>query len=423
MERRFFLRLSSLLGMAGLAPNKQIFASEEENKENKSKGRFKTDREYWVWLLDKIASPVLANMSKGELQKNMDMQYSPIWDGRNKKVGYLEAFGRLLAGIAPWFNLPEDGTPEGLIRKRLHGQALLSIKNAVDPQSPDYLLWYDGKTAQPLVDAAYVAHALIRAPKALWEPLDETTKKQLIAEFKNVRKIKPFNNNWILFGTIMESFLLMIGEEYDAARIDAGIDKVQQWYKGDGWYSDGPSFAFDHYNGYDMHCMLVESLRINVSKGRRTKDEYDKAYKRMQRYAHFQERFISPEGYYLVIGRSSTYRTGAFQPLAQLALENKLPEDIQPAQVRCALTAVMKNVFIPTTFTEKGWLRLGLVGDKQESLADYYSNTGSMYIASLVFLPLALPADDVFWTAPAEDWTSKKAWSGEPFPKDYAVGY
>ncbi len=143
----------------------------------------------------------------------------------------------------------------------------------------------------------------------------------------------------------------------------------------------------------------------------------------MQRYAHFQERFISPEGYFLVVGRSSTYKTGVFQPLAQLALENKLPKDISPAQVRSALTAVMKHVFIPTTFTEKGWLRLGLLGDKQEALADYYSSTGSMYIASLVFLPLGLPADDEFWSSPAADWTSKKAWAGQPFPKDYAVDY
>lgn len=422
MERRLFLRLFSLLGIGGLTPGSKILAlaKEEELKGNK---QFKTDREYWVFLLDKMASPVMANMAKGELHKNMEMQYSPTWDGRNKKVGYLEAFGRLLAGIAPWFNLAEDDTPEGLIRKRLHGQTLLSIKNAVDPQSPDYLLWYDGKTPQSLVDAAYVAHALIRAPKALWEPLGEETKKQLIAEFKNVRKIRPFNSNWVLFATITESFLLMIGEEYDAARIDNGINKIQGWYKGDGWYSDGPTFAFDHYNGYDMHCMLVESLRINVEKGRRTKAEYDTAYKRMQRYGHFQERFISPEGYYLLIGRSLTYRTAAFQPLAQLALENKLPDDLKPAQVRSALTAVLKHVFIPATFTNKGWLQLGLVGDKQETLADYYSNTGSMYIASLIFLPLGLPADNEFWSAPAADWTSKKAWSGQPFPKDYAVDY
>lgn len=42
-------------------------------------------------------------------------------------------------------------------------------------------------------------------------------------------------------------------------------------------------------------------------------------------------------------------------------------------------------------------------------------------MASLAFLPLGLPAEHPFWTSPAEDWTSKKAWEGKDFPKDHAV--
>lgn len=81
---------------------------------------------------------------------------------------------------------------------------------------------------------------------------------------------------------------------------------------GDGWYSDGVKFHFDHYNGFVIQPMLVTVLRVNVAKGRRTQAELDLAYKRMQRYASFQERFISPEGTFPVFGRSSTYRVGAF---------------------------------------------------------------------------------------------------------------
>jgi hypothetical protein len=114
---------------------------------------------------------------------------------------------------------------------------------------------------------------------------------------------------------------------------------------------------------------------------------------------------------------------GAFQPLAKLALDRNLPTPIEPAQVRCALTAVFKNVFIPTTFTDEGWLTLGLVGNQQADIADYYSNTGSMYLTSLGFLPLGLKATDPFWTDPFTDWTQRKAWSGKPFAKDYAVDY
>lgn len=422
MERRNFLRWSSLLGLGGLLPARSAMAhsdaTEETTKEKDS------DRTYWVSLLDKIATPVLSNMAKGELHKNMEMRYSATWDGRDAEVGYLEAFGRLMGGIAPFFNLTDDETHEGKTRARLRQQLLASIANAVDPQSPDYLMWYTRKAAQPLVDAAYVVESFIRAPAALWEPLSDVTKQRYINEFKGFRKQRAFNNNWVLFSTLIESFLLSIGEtDIVFEKIDQGLDKVAKWYVGDGWYSDGPSFAFDHYNGYDMHCMVVDALRINVAKGRRSQKELDTAFKRMQRYAHFQERYISPEGYYLIIGRSSTYRTGAFQPLAQLALEDKLPAGVTPAQVRCALTAVKKHVFIPSTFTEKGWLRLGLVGDKQQDLADYYSNTGSMYMTAASFLPLGLPASHPFWSDPFTEWTQLKAWTGKPFPKDYHVDY
>ena len=101
----------------------------------------------------------------------------------------------------------------------------------------------------------------------------------------------------------------------------------------------------------------------------------------------------------------------------------KLTKDIKPAQVRSALTAVKKNVFIDSTFTENGWLTLGLVGNQQQDMADSYSNTGSMYLTSLSFLPLGLPPEHEFWSAPFEEWTMRKLWEGKPVKKDYKVMY
>ncbi|MEI8060319.1 MAG: DUF2264 domain-containing protein [Ferruginibacter sp.] len=422
MKRRNFIRWSSLLGIAGLVPVKNVLA-DNNNFFDKKKFTSKNERAYWVALLDKIASPVLSNMSKGELKKNMPVVYSPAWDGRNNQVAYMEAFGRLIAGLAPFLLLPDDDSNESEIRKRLRLQTQQSLAHAVNPDSADYLYWGTPQTRQPLVDAAYIALALLTAPSALWEPLDAITKQCIIHEFKTIRQIEPFNNNWLLFAATIETFLLYAGEAIEAARIDTAIDIITKCYVGDGWYSDGEHFHFDHYNGYVIQPMLVEVLKVNIEKGRRDKKEFELAYKRMQRYASFQERYISPEGTYTVIGRSSTYRVGAFQPLVKLALEDALPEEIKPAQVRCALTAVMKRMFIPDTFTNRGWLTLGLVGNQQKDIADYYSNTGSMYLTSLAFLPLGLPATHQFWSDPFTEWTQLKAWSGKPFKKDYAVDY
>ena len=137
-----------------------------------------SDREYWAQMAYKIAAPVLSNMSKGELKKNMQVEISPTWDGRSKDVTYMECFGRLMSGIAPWLSLPDDDTEEGKMRKQLREWALKSYAHAVDPDSPDYLLWRN--EGQPLVDAAYIASSFLRAKDQLWEPLDEVTKQRYI---------------------------------------------------------------------------------------------------------------------------------------------------------------------------------------------------------------------------------------------------
>ena len=78
----------------------------------------------------------------------------------------------------------------------------------------------------------------------------------------------------------------------------------------------------------------------------------------------------------------------------------------------------MKNLFaVEGNFDGRNFLRLGFVGH-QPDLSNYYTNNGSLYMTSLVYLPLGLPADHPFWTAPAQPWTSQKAWSGKPFPID-----
>lgn len=379
------------------------------------------DRAYWCNLAYKMAAPVLSNMAKSELQKNMIVEVSPTWDGRDKRVTYMEAFGRLMAGIAPWLTLPDDNTEEGQMRKQLREWALKSYANAVDPQSPDYLLWRN--EGQPLVDAAYIAESFLRAYDQLWMPLDETTKKRYIEEFTLIRRVDPPYTNWLLFSSTIESFLAKAGAKYDAYRVNSAIRKVEEWYTGDGWYADGPSFAFDYYSSYVFHPMYLETLqamkdakaytRIHYSK------YYDRALKRAQKYSLILERLISPEGTFPVFGRSIPYRMAAMQPLALMAWYQELPAGVSNAQVRCALTATMKRMFESgNNFNEGGYLTIGFSG-RQPNIADWYTNNGSLYMTSLAFLPLGLPATHPFWTDAPQDWTSKRAWSEQAFPKDH----
>ncbi|MBF1553200.1 MAG: DUF2264 domain-containing protein [Prevotella salivae] len=382
------------------------------------------DRDYWVGQAYKMARPVLENMAHGKLQQNMLTEFSPSFDNRNRKVVFMETFGRLMAGIAPWLALPDDGSDEAKQRKQLRDWALASYRNAVDPSSPDYLCW--GVSDQNLVDAAYIAESFLRAYDTLWQPLDTLTKRRYFQEFQRLRRIDPPYTNWLLFASTIESFLAKAGGGCDNFRVNMACRKVEEWYVGDGWYADGPVFAFDYYSSYVFHAMYLETLQAMIDAKVNTRIDYnkyfDRALKRAQKYAIILERFISPEGTFPVIGRSTPYRLAAMQPLALLAWYQKMPKELSNGQVRAALTQVMHRMFDhQNNYNQKGFLTIGFCGSQPET-ADWYTNNGSLYMTSLSFMPLGLPANHPFWTDAPQPWTQVKAWNGKPFPKDHRWG-
>ena len=418
--KRFLLVLVSICAFSVLLP---VEAKKKAVKQL-------SDREYWCEQAYKMAQPVLENMAKGELQKNMQTEFSPSFDNRNRKVVYMETFGRLMAGIAPWLALPDSVFGSSAAEQKelaqvrqLRAWALASYKNSVDPESPDYLCW--GVAGQNLVDAAYIAESFIRAYDALWVPLDKVTKERYIKEFKKLRSIEPPYTNWFLFSSTIESFIAKAAglREYDDFRVMMTIRKVEEWYVGDGWYADGPVFAFDYYSSYVFHAMYLETLQNMIDARANTRLEYkkyyDRALKRAQKFSIILERFISPEGTFPVIGRSTPYRMAAMQPLALMAWYQKLPQELSNGQVRAALTQVMHRMYDQQqNYNEGGFLTIGFCGHQPET-ADWYTNNGSLYMTSLSLMPLGLPASHDFWTCKAEPWTQVKAWGGQPFPKDH----
>ncbi len=374
------------------------------------------ERDYLIRAMLKIADPVLNALSKNELKQQMPVEAKT--DDRSNYT-YLEAFGRLLSGLAPWLELGPDNTDEGKLRIKYIQLARICLDNATNPFSPDFMNFNKG--GQPLVDAAFLAQALIRAPQQLWQPLNTQTKQNIINALKSSRVIKPGMSNWLLFSAMVEAALLKFDSQCDTSRIVYAIDMHQQWYKGDGTYGDGANYHWDYYNSFVIQPMLIEVLDVMQSKDTavKWKDLHNTVLKRAKRYAAVQERLISPEATYPPIGRSLAYRFGAFQLLSKIALMQELPS-IKPQQVRAALFNVVKRqIEMPGTFDKNGWLLIGIAGH-QPGIGEGYISTGSLYLCSEVFLFLGLPALNDLWNGNDEDWTSKKIWKGIDVPVDHA---
>ncbi len=392
------------------------------------------DREYWLEQLLAISKPVLAALAERRLKERMPIEFAET-DGANEaeraaasaalladraKYTHLEALGRLLSGMAPWLENRRLSGAEEETRSRYAVLAREAIDAGTDPASPDYMNFSDG--FQPIVDAAFLAQAILRAPVELGEKLEQRVKSNVIAALKQTRTRKPVFSNWLLFAATIEAALFKLGEsDWDPMRIDYALKQHEQWYLGDGAYGDGPEFHWDYYNSFVIQPMLVDVLAA-------VGDQYGEwdamrpaVTDRARRYAAVLERLIAPDGTYPPIGRSLAYRFGAFQSLAQSALLDALPEGVSAPQVRCALTAVIRRTLdMPGNFTPEGWLTIGFCGH-QPDIGERYISTGSLYLCSEVFLPLGLPGEHPFWSGAEEAWTSKKAWSGQAFGIDTAL--
>jgi len=158
MDRRNAFKYLSMAGLLPLAA--KLDAASVAPKVNIP------EREYWIALLVRIATPLLEALSKGELKKTMPVECHPGSEATRHTVTYLEAFGRLMAGMAPWLALGPDGTAEGQLREKMILLAQKSLKMAVDPLSPDFMNFTVNQ--QPLVDQGLLVHCEIHEIGRQW---------------------------------------------------------------------------------------------------------------------------------------------------------------------------------------------------------------------------------------------------------------
>lgn len=374
-------------------------------------------RGLWLETMLRIAAPVLDALEKQRLRDTLPLQMNPA----RAPYAPLEAFGRTLCGIAPWLELEGARGREKTLQATYRRKVIDCLDAATDPGSKDQMIFMGSHYGQPLVDAAFLCYGLLRAPQSLAAALPSRVRKNLINALKETRFIQPHQNNWLLFGAMVETGLSVLNEKDIAhERVLTAIERFKGWYKGDGLYGDGENLSLDYYNSYVIHPMLLDVLKHFSGTMPECEALLSEAVRRAARCSAVLERLISPEGTYPVIGRSATFRFGAFHLLAQAALQGFLPETVSPEQVRCALTRVIDRVMSGRIFDSRGFLLPGVYG-YQPSLAENYITVGSLYLCLTVFLPLGLPAGAPFWSAPDQPWTSVRLINEEDIPADHTI--
>ena len=189
-------------------------------------------RKFWLDSMIRICTPVIDALAEGRLRRDMPVEAAPGMTDR-EHCTYLEAFGRTMVGFAPWLGCAGLDGEEERLRLYWGERARQALKNAVTPSSPDRMNFSEG--FQPLVDAAFLAQGILRAPEVLWDPLDDGTKAEVLARMRETRTRPPSRNNWLLFGAMPEALLYRAkAADWDPMRIDYALFAHEKWYKGDG---------------------------------------------------------------------------------------------------------------------------------------------------------------------------------------------
>ncbi|MFH8801431.1 DUF2264 domain-containing protein [Streptomyces sp. NPDC017936] len=256
---------------------------------------------------------------------------------------------------------------------------------------------------QPLVEAASIALALRLTRPLLWDRLDDGVRQRAAAWLGDALTAEPWPCNWELFPVTVGGFLRSVGHEPEASRraVDRGLERVEQWYAGDGWYTDGEGRAFDYYNGWALHlypvlhAWLADDSRLLTVYGGRLR-------------AHLADyaRLFGGDGAPLHQGRSLTYRFATTAPLWLGALTGHTP--LPPGETRRLASGALKYFLERGAVDARGLLTLGWHGPDPAVLQGY-SGPASPYWASKGFLGLLLPPGHEVWTAREEPGPAERA--------------
>ena len=386
-------------------------------------------RSVWLAHLERLAGPLLTLGAEQRLRRDFPLVCHPGYGAEQRPVGIhaLEAVCRTLCGLAPWLALEGLTGDEARLQARLRAQATATLASITDPASPDVLFGLND--GQQLVEGALLSAGLVQAPSVLWHGLPDRARANLGTALLALRQQTPIWSNWLCFSAMVESALWRFGYQPDLLRIGVCLRQHESWYLGDGTYGDGKPFHWDYYNSFVIQPLLLAiSETVHDLNGGKVLPwdhpglpAHAEVTARARRQAAIQERLIAPDGTYPPIGRSLHYRCGAFHLLSLMARRRQLPDDLDPAQVRCALTAVLgRTLGAPGTYDGNGFLNPGLAGH-QPSLLECYSSNGSAYQAATVFQVLGLSPSDPFWSNPDQPWTSVRAFRGDDIQADHAL--
>ncbi|OFE14272.1 hypothetical protein BA895_11735 [Humibacillus sp. DSM 29435] len=312
--------------------------------------------------------------------------HSPA-DSTDELEGFARAFllGALrLAGS-------QGDRPSGLAER--YAQALDAGTRPGHPEAWPRIGHHD----QVLVEATAVALGLHWSRPWLWNHLPDRTRAQLVAWLSGARGSWCADNNHVLFGATVQAFLASVGADHDSVAIDGALNRIDEWYAGDGWYSDGTGRRFDHYNGWTFHLypFFIEQLLGGLPGGGAvgTNPSFEVYRTRLRTFLDDYQHLFDAAGNAVLQGRSLIYRWGMAAPFWMGELQGVSP--LAPGRTRRLASGMLRG-FVDAGELDDGVLGLGWKRPAPDLLQSYNA-AGSPLWASKGFLGLLVSERHPAW--------------------------
>lgn len=309
-----------------------------------------------------------------------------------ERTAGLEGFARVLWGLVPlWAGGGESCLDEDIPQGIAHG---------TDPNHPEYWGTY-GDEEQAYVEMAPLAYGLLLTPERIWKPLTEEERMRFQDWLLQINSHKISDNNWLFFRVLINCGLRHVKASYSEEQIETDLNRIDEFYLGDGWYSDGVTKQRDYYIGFALHFYSLLYAKLME----REDPERCAVYK--ERAGQFAKSFIywfGDRGEALPFGRSLTYRfaQGCFWSALAFtfsATQENMEEPFSWGVLRGIVSRHFRDWFTRPILDSENKLTLGY-GYPNLLMCEGYNSPQSPYWAFKSFLLLAVPDVHPFWTEP-----------------------
>jgi hypothetical protein len=316
--------------------------------------------------------------------------------GLPDSVDAIESFARIASAWGSWLRNPANPATLNFQGHEINLETILrqALLDGTDPSNP-YTYWGDiGHLDQRIVESADIAVAIWMSRERVFNKMTEAEQEQVIAWLAQVDGKGTYTDNWILFTAMAQAVRYHLGFPSPEEDIDNRLMQIGEFYRGDGWYVDGPTDEFELYNAwmFGWHYLLWTWID-----GDRRPDHRQVVLERGRSFIDGFLHFLGANGSYPAWGRSIVYRFAALAPFAVGHFLNIAPDD--PGLLRRVSSGCIRYFHDRGLFDPDGhFVRQGYHGDFPAA-GEAYISPGSPYWCCHGLFALTFDRDDPFWMA------------------------